>query len=212
MKALTRLLFFIVGIYLLIACSKSDQYLGDDSFGNSLKNGQNEQIVDLKYAPGTIYNLSGMALYDTWEVISGKVWQDAANTCFGTLEFLEGRNFKYTFWETRPNGNNAIFYGKISSSGTLTFSFPSPLATFPDGTKLYVTDIIKGHACAEIWGEGINQGTLVFKGNFDGNRFTATAKFMAKVASPCPSNDMFNPALVNGNLHWTFSYDLCVVE
>lgn len=210
MKTLKRILFFIAGICLLISCSKSDQFSGDDSLGNSFKKGQNEPIVDLKYSPGTVYNLEGVAWYKTWEVISGKVVQNVGNLCVGKLEFLEGRNFRYTFQETRPNGNAMVFSGKISASGTLTFAFPTPLMVLPDGTNFYITDVIKGHACAEIWGAGVNQGTLFFNGEFDGTRFTATAKFMAKVASPCPSNDMFDPALINGPLQWTFSYDLCV--
>ena len=206
-----KLLFFLAGICLLIACSKSDDFLGNNSFGNSFKDGQNEPIVDLKYAPGTFYNLEGVAWYKTWEVISGKIVQNVGNDCVGTLEFLEDRNFKYTFSETRENGNAAAFYGKISASGTLTFQFPSPLFVDPVYGPFYITDVIKGHACAEIWGPGVNKGTLYFNGKFDGTRFTAIAKFMAKVASPCPSNDMFDPALINGPLHWTFSYDLCVV-
>lgn len=213
MKTLKKLLFFIAGICLLIACSKSDQYWGDDSFGNKSKNDQDGLICKNKYTPGTIYNLSGVALYNTWEVASGKIWQDVANECVGSIEFLENMNFRFSFQETRPNGNAAIFdIGKISNNGTLTFKFPSPLATFPDGTKLYITDIIKGHACAELWGEGINDGTLVFYGRFNGNKFEATAKFIARVASPCPSNDMFDPALVTNPLNWTFSYDLKVVK
>ena len=207
-----KLLFLIASIVLLIACSKTDQLSGNDSFGNSFNNNQNEPIVDLKYAPGTIYNLEGVAWYKTWEVISGKVVQNVGNKCVGTLEFLEGRNFKYTFQETRPNGNAMVFPGKISASGTLTFQFPSPLFVDPVNGPFYIIDVIKAHACAEIWGAGINKGTLFFNGEFDGTRFTAIAKFMAKVASPCPSNDMFNPALVDGPLHWTFSYDLCVVD
>ena len=207
-----KLLFLIASIVLLIACSKKDQLSDNDSFGNSFNNNQNEPIVDLKYAPGTIYNLEGVAWYKTWEVISGKVVQNVGNDCVGTLEFLEGRNFRYIFAETRPNGNAAEFSGKISASGTLTFQFPSPLFVDPVNGPFYIIDVIKAHACAEIWGAGINKGTLFFNGEFDGTRFTAIAKFMAKVASPCPSNDMFNPALVDGPLHWTFSYDLCVVD
>ena len=210
MKNLKRILLFMAGICLLMACSKSDNFWGDDGLGNKAKTGKDNPIANGKYEPGTIYKLSGLALYKTWEVGSGKIWQNAANRCVGTLEFLEGRNFRYTFAETQPDGNGMEFYGKISSSGTLTFQFPSPVATFPDGTNLYITDIIKGHACAELWGPGINEGTLYFHGKFDGTRFTATAKFMANVASPCPSNDMFDPALVNNPLHWTFGYDLTI--
>jgi hypothetical protein len=209
MRTIKRLLFFIVAIGLLIACSKSDHFLGWDS---NPKNDQNGQILKNWCIPGTVYNLSGFALYDTWEIISGKVWQDVANECVGTLEFFEDGNFKYSFSELRPNGNAMEFSGKISPSGTLTFKFPSPLMTFPDGTNFYITDVIKEHACAELWGEGINEGTVVFYGQFNGNKFEATARFMARVASPCPSNDMFDPALVKGDLNWTFGYDLKVVK
>ena len=208
MKTLKRILVFIAGTCLLIACSKSDHFLGWDSNPN---NDQNGQALKNWCIPGTVYNLSGFALYDTWEIISGKVWQNVENECVGKLEFLEDGNFNYSFSELRSNGNAAMFSGKISPSGTLTFKFPSPLMTFPDGTNFYITDVIKGHACAELWGEGINEGTLVFYGQFNGNKFEATAKFMARVASPCPSNDMFDPALVNGDLNWTFGYDLRVV-
>jgi hypothetical protein len=192
-----------------MACSKSDQFWCDDFNGRNLLNDPNKQLAN-QYAPGTSFNLSGLALYKTWEVTSGKIWQDVGYECLGTLEFLEGRTFRYTIAETRPNGNAMEFYGKISASGTLTFQFPSPLFVDPVNGSFYITDVIKGHACAEIWGPGVEKGTLYFNGKFDGTRFTATAKFMAKVSSPCPTNDIFPPELVNGNLHWTFSYDLTI--
>jgi hypothetical protein len=211
MKTVKRILFFIAGITLLVACSKSDGFFGSDSFENSLKNCQYGPVIDLKYIPGTVYTLSGKALYNTWQVKDGTVLQNNKWDCAATLEFLKNRGIRYTFSELRPNGPaNIVCYGKIAASGILTFKFPAPLFTLPDGTKLYITDIIRAHACAKIWGEGINEGTLVFKGKFDGTRFTATAKFMATVASPCPSNDIFDPALVDGPLHWTFGYDLTV--
>jgi hypothetical protein len=209
MKTLKRILFFIAGICLLIACSKSDNFWGgDDPFGNKSKNDHDGLVCKDKYAPGTIYNLSGLSLYKTWEVKSGKIWQDGAYECVGTLEFLEGMNFKYTFQETAPDGNGAEFYGKISKSGALTFQFPVPLV--PGGPN--ITDIIKDHVCAEIWGEGVNDGTLVFHGKFNGNKFNATSIFTVKVASPCPANDVFDPALVTNPLYWTFGYDLKVVK
>jgi len=45
MKTVKRLLFFITCICLLIACSKSDQFWGDDPFGNTLKNGHVESVM-----------------------------------------------------------------------------------------------------------------------------------------------------------------------
>jgi hypothetical protein len=205
MKTLKKLLFFIAGICLLTGCSKSDQFLGYD---NNPKNDQNGQALKNWCIPGTVYKLSGFALYDTWEVISGKVWQHVANPSVGTLEFLEDGNFIFSFNELREGGNMAVFQGKITNSGTLTFKFPTPL--FPGGPN--ITDVIALHACAEIWGEGVNENTLVCYGKFKGNEFEATAKFNARVHSPCPANDMFDPSLVNGDLWWTFGYDFKVVK
>jgi hypothetical protein len=207
MKTLKRLLFFTAGICLLIACSKSDQFLGDDSFGNNLNNSQNGSVINFKYTPGTSYELTGLALYKTWTVKEGTVIQDNKLECTGTLEFLEGRNFKFAFAEIRPGGNSMVYYGKISSSGVLTFQFPAPLIP---GTEFYITDVIKSHGCVKkIWGPGINEGTLFFNGKFDGNRFTAEAKFMALVDESCP--DLLNP-VYNGPVHWIFGYDLTVAE
>jgi len=207
MKTLKKLLFFIAGICLLIACSKSDGYWGNDSFGNKSKNDQNGSVKNFKYESGTSYVLTGLALYKTWTVKEGTVIQDSKWACTGTLEFLEGRNFRFTFAEIREGGNSMVYYGKISSSGVLTFQVPAPLIP---GSEFYITDVIKSHGCViKIWGPGINQGTLFFNGKFDGNRFTAEAKFMALVDESCP--DLFNPTY-NGQVHWIFGYDLNVVK
>jgi hypothetical protein len=44
MKPLNKLLFFIAGIGLLIACSKSDPFWGDEPLGNTMKDGHAEPI------------------------------------------------------------------------------------------------------------------------------------------------------------------------
>jgi hypothetical protein len=210
MKTLKRLLFLIAGICLLIACSKSDRFWDHDSFGDNSKNDQHESVKHFKYTPGTSFVLNGLALYKTWTVKERTVVQDNKNDCTGTLEFLEGRNFKFTFAETRPQGNSAIFYGKISSSGELTFQFPAPLFVDPVNGPFYITDVIKSHACvSKIWGPGVNEGTLYFNGKFDGDRFSAEAKFMALIEGACP--ELFSTP-VDGPVHWIFGYDLTVVE
>ena len=166
----------------------------------------------LKYPAGTKFNLTGGAVYRTWEIGNGEVVQDAVNSCHATLEFCENNIFMYSFAEDRPNGNAASFYGKLDASGTLKFEFPSPLFVDPENGPFYITDVIKMHACATLWGPGINEGTVKFIGKFDGEHFSATGSFMAMVASPCPSNDMFDPALHPGPLHWIFGYELDVVH
>ena len=173
----------------------------------------NLNAVGLIINERTLIYLTGEALYRTWEVIGGKVWQDESNPCIAELEFLDNHNFKVIFTETKPSESITFTcYGKMGASGKLAFKYPVPVMTLPDGTGVNITDIIRQHACATICGPGIDEGTLYFKGKFNGARFTATAKFTALVESPCPSNDMFDPALVKGNLHWTFGYDMTVVE
>jgi hypothetical protein len=208
MKTLKRLFFLIAGISLLIACSKSDRFWDHDSFGDNSKNDQHESVKHFKHTPGTSYVLSGFALFDTWKVIDKTVLQDVHNVCTAELVFLEKDNFRITFFEVKPGFGTVPFecYGKISSSGVLTFKYPVPVfGTFN------ITDMIKMNSCATIWGEGINEGTLVFRGKFDGKRFTDTAKFMAKIEEYCPNNYMFETP-VEGNLYWTFGHDLTVVE
>jgi hypothetical protein len=208
MKNMKRLLFFFAAICLLVACSKSDGFLGPGSFENTLKNGQNDPAANLKYIPGTVYNLSGLSLYKIWSVKEGIVLGDYKIECTGTIEFLKDRNFVFSFQETGPDGNAATYSGKISASGELRFQFPSPLAILDDGTKLYITDIIKSHGCVtDVWGPGVNEGTLYFNGRFDGSHFYAEAKFKAMVNGNCP--DLFDLAY-DGLVNWIFGYDLTV--
>lgn len=208
MKNIKRLLFFSAAICLLIACSKSDGFLGSGSFENTLKIGHQEPMVDLKFKPGTVYNLTGLTIYKTWTVKEGIVIQDGKYECTGTLEILEDRNFIFSFLETGPDGNAATFSGKISASGELSFKFPAPVAVLPDGTELYITDVLRSHACViDIWGPGVNERTLFVRGKFDGKRLTAETRFMALINDSCP--DLFNPTY-NGIVHWIFGYDLCV--
>jgi len=201
-----KLFFFIAGILLLIACSKSDQFLGDDSFGNNPKNGQSAQLP-LKYESGTTFNFTGVALFDTWKVTDGTVLQDVHNVCTAVLVFLEKNNFMITFYEVKPGFGTVPFecYGSMASSGILTFKYPTPVFG-----PYNITDIIKMNSCATIWGPSVNEGTLLFKGKFDGTRFIDEAKFMARVNEPCPEGMLYEFEPINSNLHWTFGHDLTV--
>jgi hypothetical protein len=208
MKTLKRLLFFIASICLLIACSKSDSFLDNDSFGNNHKSGQIEPLGARKFSSGDVFNLTGKALFDTWKVKDGEVLQDVHNDCWAELEIMDKNNFKITLHERKSPDFvlDVECYGKIAASGVLSFKYPTPIAF-----GMNITDIIIMNSCATIWGPGVNEGTLFFKGKFDGKKFTDTASFMAKIEEYCPNNYMFKTP-VDGNLHWTFGHDLTVVE
>ena len=200
MKTTVKILSLAVAILLMMACSKSDP-LYEDSDQAVKKSGT------IEFVAGTIFQLQGVSLYKTWAVTDGTVLQDVSWENVGEIEFLGGRDFRFTFHETRPGGNAMVYTGKISASGVLNFQMPAPIFTFPDGTPFYITDVIKSHGCVtSLWGPGIKEGSLYFKGRFDGTRLTAEAKFMATVIDNCP--DLFS---YEGNVHWIFGYDMTVV-
>jgi hypothetical protein len=200
MKTTVKILSLVLAILLLMACSKSDPLFEKSNMAV-------EKSSAIEFVAGTTYQLQGFSLYKTWAVIGGTVLQDVRHENIGEIEFLGGRDFRFTFQETRPGGNTMVYNGKISASGELDFHMPSPIFTFPDGTPFYITDVIKSHGCVtNLWGPGINEGSLYFKGRFDGTRLTAEAKFMATVIDNCP--DLFS---YEGNVHWIFGYDMTVV-
>ena len=200
MKTTVKILSLVGAILLMMACSKPDPHYEDSNIAV-------EKSAATEYVAGTIFQLQGVSLYKTWAVIGGTVLQDVSHENIGVIEFLGGRDFRFFFQETREKGNEAEYYGKVSSSGELRFQFPAPLFTFPDGTPFYITDVIKSHGCVtDLRGPGINQGTLFFKGRFDGTRLYAEAKFMASVIDNCP--ELFS---YNGDVHWIFAYDMTVV-
>jgi hypothetical protein len=201
--------FFLV-IFFALSCSKEDNTMNMTSQDNE----QTDLKCKLTFHKGDIFHLSGMSLYKTWMVKGGKVLQDNKWDCIADLEILQNQNIKFTFSETAPGRPAGIVcYGKMSPSGILTFKYPVPVVTFPDGTGLNITDIIKMHACATIWGNpGFKENSLFFWGRFDGKKFTATAPFMAKIVEYCPSaSDLFETP-VDGPVHWIFGYDLNVVK
>jgi hypothetical protein len=201
MKTIVKILSLAGAIILIMACSKSDPFYGDE-------NSFNENSAAEKYVAGTIYQLEGASLYKTWAVTDGTVLQDASYDNVGVIEFLGGRDFKFCFQEIREGGNAAEFYGKISASGGLSFQFPAPLFTSPDGTPIYILDIIKSHGCVtDLWGPGINKGTLYFNGRFDGTSLYAETKFKANVIDKCP--ELFS---YNGIVHFVWAYDMHVTS
>ena len=193
-------IFTLACLLQIMACSKSDPFIE-----NGLMTYEKSAVTE--FVKGTIYQLEGLSLYKTWTVIEGTVIQDVHHENIGEIEFLGGRRFRFFFQETREGGNAAEYFGKISASGELRFQFPSPLFYFPDGTPFYIIDVVKSHACVtNIWGPGVNEGTLYFKGRFDGTMLYAEAKFMASVIDECP--ELFS---YEGDVHWIFAYDMIVV-
>jgi hypothetical protein len=201
MKTTVKVLSLAGCILLIMACSKSDP-LCEDS------NTAVEKSAATEYVAGTIFQLEGYSLYKTWAVTDGTLLQDVSWENIGAIEFLGGRDFRFFFREIREGGNEMEYYGKISASGELKFQMPAPIFYLPDGTPFYIIDLIKSHGCVmDVWGPGVNQGTLYFKGRFDGTRLYAEAKFMAATVSEGCIGLYF---AYDGDVHWIFAYDMTV--
>jgi len=152
--------------------------------------------------------LSGVQNYYTYASKIDEVLQDGDLPCNIILEFLEGHNVKVTIDEGRPGGPGE-YYGTMTPSGQIMFSIPSPMMIFPNGSALYITDIIQMHSGCEIYGRGINKGTLIYMGYFDGERLWASAPFHSKCPVEWPDNDLFETP-VEGPVHWSWTIDVTV--
>ncbi len=216
MKTLKRLLFFIAGICLLIACSKSDGFWRNDSFRDNSKNGHNVQIgdnqncpiVNNKYIPGTILTFSGKTIYKYVQVIGNYVLADMYCPNEAKITFLEDREIELFITENGDCGGRSFYaYGQITPSGSTKFEYAIPVITLPDGTGLKITDVIQGHLGCTINGPGIDRGTLVFFGKFDGSTLVATSYFNSKCDVAWPNNNIFTTP-VNGPVQCSWTYNL----
>lgn len=158
----------------------------------------------LKNNNGIPIQLSGTQNYYTYATVNNEVLQDLNIECDVTLEFQEGQNISIIITEYTVPPRTSVLFGKMTPSGQMKFAFPTPLATLPDGSELYITDIIMGHSGCTLSGPGINKGTLNYKGSFDGERLLATAPFNMKCEVYWEPNDIFDtPVEGPVQMKWT---------
>lgn len=223
----TSLLCIFIALCFVFSCSEqkedplpimqeeSDPLIEDEFADASARLGHFMKNYD-----GEAIELSGVMNYFTLALKGREVLQDHDNPCDVTLEILEGNNILVTVTEypkypdgtpmLDEDGNQQIrispLIGKMTKGGTIKVSYPVP---FIPGTDFKVTDIIQGHTGCELFGPGIQKGTLVFIGNFNGNRLKATANFMSKCEVEWEPNDLFDTP-VDGPIKWKWSFDLTV--
>jgi len=212
MKTLKRLLFFIAGICLMIACSKSDDFWGNDSFGNRSKNNHDSPMTSNKYIPGTILTFSGKTVYKYVQVIGNNVLAEMYCPNNVKITFLENHEIELFITENGGCGGRSFYaYGQITPSGTTKFEYAVPVITLPDGTGLKITDIIQGHLGCTINGPGIDRGTLIFFGKFDSSTLVAISHFNSKCDVVGPNNNIFSTP-VNGPVQCSWTYVLTLDE
>lgn len=105
-----------------------------------------------------------------------------------------------------PEGDRPYsLYGKLKKGAKIEFSYPVPFFTIPGVGEINVTDIIYDHLGCNLFGPGTQEGTLIYKGDFDGKKLNAEAVFTLQCDEVGPNNDIF-PTPVQGPVmaKWKF--------
>lgn len=200
----------IIFIFLLLILScNTDQIIPDNPDLEQSK--VDQSMLPLKYEPGTMINFEGTLNYYTYAVKQKKVLQDVTFECLATLEILDHN--KVNLHITEFAVGEIRYYtleGKLTNGDKLKVQHPAPMGYLPDGSELFMTDIIGGHTGCELYGPGITDGVLLFNGKFDGENIIAPATFMSLCKVEWPANNLFETP-VDGPVKWKWEFNFEVL-
>jgi hypothetical protein len=201
-----------ITFFLMMGCSVQDEDITPLQKAEDMNVGKDvaADIAQLRQigAEGTV-ELSGAQNYYTYAPKNNELLQNTPIPCDVILEFLEGQDFQFTIIEYTVPPRSWSVIGKMTPSGELKLSMPRPQQILPDGTEIYITDIIGMHSGCELYGPGINKQTLNYSGYFDGERFYAAASFYSKCEVSWPPNELFETP-VDGPVQWKWIIDVTI--
>ena len=209
-----KLLFYIAGICLLIGCSKSEQFSGDDLNVTNLNKMNPKSFVavsDKVCFEGNSYFYC-YAPKEGRLVVNPDEWYLPVTA---TLTRVEGQNYLLTtteFWTPEVAYRITEWDVKISAGGVVMFSWPQ---SWFEGVVIHGSENVVGqvlrHTGCIITGPGVNKGTLDYNGNFDGVNFYAATHFTGQQVQ-VPEMDVY--AGINGPAQFVFSMALtrCLVQ
>lgn len=197
---------FLLVVLFVFSCSKEESLItmADEPSDATLK----KLIVQGDYC------LEGTSHFDIYAVKEKIVLSDgdaAPLVCTAYLE-IDGQNLtletKEYFGPVNPDNlyREVTFIGKMTPGGVVMFSWPETWKEFgvEIGSDVYnVLDQVKLHlGCSNLYGPGINKGTLNYKGHFDGTNFYASTHFIGKQEDPG----------LDGPIQFEFSFNLTKVD
>lgn len=201
----------------IFSCSKEDSPLTmiDESSDGMLK-----KKVELD---GPIH-FTGSTHFPSYAVKEHRVispWELNTLICTATFTMGEGQDFELATKEYFGPMlfREVTFYGKITSSGIVKFSWPESWQelNFVTGelqdNELSLLDQFNLHTGCVPYGPGINKGTWYYKRPFDGTNFYVKTHFMGTqeklgIIEPFYSNE----PLIDGPIQFEFSIELEVQE
>ena len=198
---------FLLLVIFVFSCSKDEGpfIIADDNSNVNLKKKVmvNEPVC-----------LEGTSNFYVYAPKMDKVVMDGALPSKATLT-VDGENLifavKEYFGPPMPENlyREVTFSGKITSSGVVMFSWPETWKEF--GQDRYdVLGQFLDHTGCIAHGPGINKGTVIYKGYFDGTTFYAKTHFIGKQINPEPTMDEYWN--IDGPAKIEFSMNLTIVE
>lgn len=217
MKTLTKSFAILFMILLTVSCSKEEILppMNEELSDAVLKGSIGESFVEL--------NLSGETHFPSYAVKEHRVispYDMNKLACEATLTHLGGQN--YVLMTEEYFGpmlfRKVIFEVKMTPSGVFKFYWPKTWEELDMFTGMLVPSsmdlLSQMHlhtGCVMYGGAGINKGTIMYNGTFDGTNFKAFANFMGKqdmlgIIEPFYTGE----PLIEGPVQFEFSIELVV--
>jgi hypothetical protein len=141
------------------------------------------------------------------QVIGNNVLADQFCPNEAKITFLADNKIELSITENGGCGGRSFYaYGQITPSGATKFEYAIPVLW-----GMNITDIIQWHLGCTIEGPGVDRGTIIFFGKFDGTTLVATSHFNSKCDVVGPNNNIF-PTPVNGPVQCSWTYVLTLNE
>ena len=210
-----KLLFFIAGICLLLSCSKSDKFYGDDLNVTNL-NEMSPRSLGTVNDKVCLEGTSNFYCYATKEQRLVVNPDEMYLIMKATLKHVGGQNYLLTTTEYMPlpPPEGPMLYRiikfevKITAGGVVMFSWPEKWIEGGVANSENVVAQVLRHTGCIITGPGVNKGTLDYKGKFDGTNFYAETHFTGKQVQD-PAMGVY--AGIDGPAKFVFSITLSKV-
>jgi hypothetical protein len=213
MKTLTKTLTMLLIMLLAVSCSKDEGLLSTG-----------DELSDVLKKTKTVYDgilFSGNSNYEAYVPKTGEILTPCG---LGPLDFLCGlpcvatlnhdQGQWYTLVLTEGGERHVDFPLKITPSGIVKGYWPDEWSDFPlefggGGDDPDLIPLMSGHLGCDLHGPGVNKGTIMCTGTFDGENLTFYFRFNGldngEVSTFGPDN-IWN--LIDGPAKFEFSYHL----
>lgn len=209
---------FMLLMVMLIGCSKNEGLM-------SMADESTDGLLKSRIEVPPVVQLTGTTHFPSYAMQEHRVispWDLNCLNCEATLTHVGGQDYLLETVESFGDMTfrKLSFEVKMTPSGSLKFIWPEAWEELDFATwklapnTMQVTDQIYLHTgCVVYGGAGVNQGTILYKGNFDGTRFYAAMNVIGKQEVYGTVAPFYTtPPLIQGPVRFNFSIELEEVD